>query len=168
MTAFWPGLLEAWLVLTSVKYHGNLYTLIPLNQRLALTRLRATGPWSFTKRSVGGKFFQPNYCHSCHTRFAVFFPPPSFCVSSLLILYFSFILLSQDKNQPFPRLWVAPRPSNSQLPSVAGKETLLGNTRSCFVSPLIARVNTHLTLRSFFESLIVTLIFSLRDTQRIY
>ena len=39
-----PGLLEAWLVLTSVKYHGNLYILIPLNQRLALTRLRAIGP----------------------------------------------------------------------------------------------------------------------------
>ena len=39
-----PGLLEAWLVLTSIKYHGNLYILIPLNQRLALTRLRATGP----------------------------------------------------------------------------------------------------------------------------
>ena len=37
-------MLEAWLVLTSVKYHGNLYILIPLNQRLALTRLRATGP----------------------------------------------------------------------------------------------------------------------------
>ena len=32
-------------MLTSVKYHGNLYILIPLNQRLALTRLRATGPW---------------------------------------------------------------------------------------------------------------------------
>ena len=45
MLTFWPGLLEAWLVLTSVKYHGNLYILIPLNQRLALTRLRATGPW---------------------------------------------------------------------------------------------------------------------------
>ena len=27
-----PGLLEAWLVLPSVKYHGNLYNLIPLNQ----------------------------------------------------------------------------------------------------------------------------------------
>ena len=26
----WPGLLEAWLVLTSVKYHENLYILIPL------------------------------------------------------------------------------------------------------------------------------------------
>ena len=39
-----PGLLKAWLVLTSVKYHGNLHILIPLNQRLALTRLRATGP----------------------------------------------------------------------------------------------------------------------------
>ena len=41
-----PGLLEAWLMLTSVKYHGSLYILIPLNQRLALTRLRATGPRS--------------------------------------------------------------------------------------------------------------------------
>ena len=39
-----PGLLEAWSVLTSVKYHGTLYILIPLNQRLVLTRLRATGP----------------------------------------------------------------------------------------------------------------------------
>ena len=39
-----PRLLEAWLVLTSVKYHGNLYILIPLNQRLALNRLQATGP----------------------------------------------------------------------------------------------------------------------------
>ena len=39
-----PGLLKAWLVLTSVKYHGNRYILILLNQRLALTRLRATGP----------------------------------------------------------------------------------------------------------------------------
>ena len=38
-----PGLLDAWLVLTSVKYHRNLYILIPLNQRLELTRLRATG-----------------------------------------------------------------------------------------------------------------------------
>ena len=27
-----------------MEYHGNLYILIPLNQRLALTRLRATGP----------------------------------------------------------------------------------------------------------------------------
>ena len=31
---------------TSVKYHGNLYILISLNQRLVLTRLRATGPRS--------------------------------------------------------------------------------------------------------------------------
>ena len=26
-----------------------------------------------------------NYCHACHTRFAVFLPPPSCCVSSLLL-----------------------------------------------------------------------------------
>ena len=47
-----PGLLEAWLALTSVKYHGNLYILIPLNQRLALTRLRATGPGSATRVKI--------------------------------------------------------------------------------------------------------------------
>ena len=47
-----PGLLEAWLVLTSVKYHGNLYILIPLNQRLALTRLRATGPRSIKESLI--------------------------------------------------------------------------------------------------------------------
>ena len=39
-----PGLLEEWLALTSVKYHGNLWVLTTLNQRLALTRLRKTGP----------------------------------------------------------------------------------------------------------------------------
>ena len=44
-------MLEAWLVLTSVKYHRNLYILTPLNQRLAPTRLRATGPRSITERS---------------------------------------------------------------------------------------------------------------------
>ena len=41
-----PGLLEAWIALTSVKYHGNLSILIPLNQRLALTSLRAINPLS--------------------------------------------------------------------------------------------------------------------------
>ena len=49
----WPGLLEAWLALTSVKYHGNLSVLIPLNQRLALTGLRATGPWSIIQQDHG-------------------------------------------------------------------------------------------------------------------
>ena len=44
MLFFRPGLLEACLTQTSVKYHGNLKVLIPLNQRLALTRHRTTGP----------------------------------------------------------------------------------------------------------------------------
>ena len=34
--------------------------------------------------SSAGKFFEQNYCHACHTRFAAFFPLPSCCVSSLL------------------------------------------------------------------------------------
>ena len=44
--SIWGRLLEAWLALTGVKYHGNLYVLVPLNQRLGLTRPRATGPRS--------------------------------------------------------------------------------------------------------------------------
>ena len=38
------------------------------------------GKWSLAKR-----FFKQNYCHACHIRFAVFFPLPSCCVSSLLL-----------------------------------------------------------------------------------
>ena len=34
--------------------------------------------------SSAEKFFKQSYCHACHTRFAVFFPLPSCCVSSLL------------------------------------------------------------------------------------
>ena len=56
-----PGLLEAWLVLTSVKYHGNLYILIPLNQRLALTRLRATGPRFLKSRFLVAGFYCTTY-----------------------------------------------------------------------------------------------------------
>ena len=37
------------------------------------------GKWSLAKSC-----FKQNYCHACHTRFAVFFPLPYCCVSSLL------------------------------------------------------------------------------------
>ena len=37
------------------------------------------GKWSLAKSC-----FKQNYCHACHTRFAVVFPLPSCCVSSLL------------------------------------------------------------------------------------
>ena len=39
-------LLEAWLALTSIRYHDNILILMLLNQWLALTMLRTTGPWS--------------------------------------------------------------------------------------------------------------------------
>ena len=42
-------LFEAWLALTSVKYHDNLLILMLLNQWLALTILRTTGPRSLRK-----------------------------------------------------------------------------------------------------------------------
>ena len=36
------------------------------------------------KRSLAKIYFKQNYCHACHTRFAVFFPLSSCCVSSLV------------------------------------------------------------------------------------
>ena len=42
--AYWAALLEAWLALTSVKYHDNLLILMLINQWLALAMLRTTGP----------------------------------------------------------------------------------------------------------------------------
>ena len=33
------------------------------------------------KWSLAKSYFKQNYCHACHTRFAVFFPLPSCCVS---------------------------------------------------------------------------------------
>ena len=39
------------------------------------------GKWILAK-----SYFKQNYCHACHTRFAVFFPLPSCCVSSLLLV----------------------------------------------------------------------------------
>jgi len=49
----------------------------------------------------------------------------------------------QGKNQPLRLLSVAPRLSNLQLHSVAGKETLPGNTRRSSARRLAARVNIH-------------------------
>ena len=37
------------------------------------------GKWILAK-----SYFRQNYCHACHTRFAVFFPLPSCCVSLLI------------------------------------------------------------------------------------
>ena len=35
--------------------------------------------------SLEKRFFKQNYCHACHTGFAVVFPLPSCCVSSLFV-----------------------------------------------------------------------------------
>ena len=40
------------------------------------------------KGSLAKSYFKQNYCHVCHTRFAVFFPLPSCCVSSLILYLF--------------------------------------------------------------------------------
>ena len=48
----WAELLEAWLALTSVKYHDNLLILMLLNQWLAPTMLRATGHWKLNRNKL--------------------------------------------------------------------------------------------------------------------
>ena len=44
-TFTWPEFLENWLALTSIDYHRNVQVSILLNKWLALTMIRATGPW---------------------------------------------------------------------------------------------------------------------------
>ena len=44
------------------------------------------------KGSLTKSYFKQNYCHACHTRFAVFFPLPSCCVSSLISQDDTFVL----------------------------------------------------------------------------
>ena len=55
--AFWAELLEAWLALTSVKYHDNLLVLMLLNQWLTLT-------WPLFARSIKNNciVFHPWFC----------------------------------------------------------------------------------------------------------
>ena len=51
--------------------------------------------------SSADKFFKQNYCYTCHTRFAIFLPLPSCCVSSLIITWIGGGLSGQihsDKN----------------------------------------------------------------------
>ena len=36
--------------------------------------------------SLVKSYFEQNYCHACHTRFAVFYPLPSCCVFATTIL----------------------------------------------------------------------------------
>ena len=65
------------------------------------------GNWSLAKT-----YFRQNYCHTCHTRFAVFFPLPSFCVSWLIVNHASrcyarsritlIMVTSRVKENPLP------------------------------------------------------------------
>ena len=67
-TGPWPELLKAWLALTNVNYHRNVWVSIPLNQWLARTILRATGP-----RLIKRKFaFLLKNCH-LDSRFSFLF-----------------------------------------------------------------------------------------------
>ena len=58
---------------------------------MSWSSLRITVLWFLQKDLFKGKwclaksYFKQNCCHGCHTRFAVFFPLPSCCVSSLIL-----------------------------------------------------------------------------------
>ena len=58
------------------------------------------GNWDVVKWrwSLAENFFKLNYCHACHTKFAIFFPSASFCVSWLFngeLTIFSFWLCTK-------------------------------------------------------------------------
>ena len=62
------------------------------------------GKWSLAK-----SYFKQNHCHACHTRFAVFFPLPSCCVSSRIFLKrFRFTFTPNGKREFAPRDQVSP------------------------------------------------------------
>ena len=70
-------------------YHWRLFSWSSLNINVF---------WSFTKRFVKGKVKLGGKCfQTCRTRFAVFFPLPSCCVSSLLLKTKIFFLRFQKK-----------------------------------------------------------------------
>ena len=66
-----------------------------------LQKVLLKGGWSSAEKSSW-----QNYCHACHTRFAVFFPLPSCCVSSIMLVPDSIVLTIpiskfQDSDQLF-------------------------------------------------------------------
>ena len=59
--------------------HVMSWSSLSVNNFLFLQKDLFKGKWCLAK-----SYFKQNCCHGCHTRFAVFFPLPSCCVSSLL------------------------------------------------------------------------------------
>ena len=73
---------NAWAWQTWRDYHLRVLSRIHL-KLMFLTLLQKDlfkGMWSLAEAKQ-----KQNYCHACHTRFAVVFPLPSCCVSSLLL-----------------------------------------------------------------------------------
>ena len=81
-----------WLVIMG--YVVNSHWLVTFATWFLLKRIGMF--WSFTKKdqlqrgwSFVDNYIKHNYCHACHTRFALFFILPSFCVCSLLLRTFA-------------------------------------------------------------------------------
>ena len=68
--------------------------------------------WSLQKALFKGEwslatgYFKQNYCHACHTRFAVFFPLPSCCVSSLILSFRGKTISGVVKRREISGIWI--------------------------------------------------------------
>ena len=67
-----------WQTRQGYNLHVMSWSSLGVNVFLFLQKDLFKGKWCLAK-----SYFKQNCCHGCHTRFAVFFPLPSCCVSSL-------------------------------------------------------------------------------------
>ena len=70
---------SAWQTWQGYNVHVMSWSSLRINVLWFLQKDLFKGKWCLAK-----SYFNQNYCHACHTRFAVFFPLPSCCVSSLI------------------------------------------------------------------------------------
>ena len=109
----------------------------------------------YGKRSKGRRsrladiFFKNYFCHVCHTRFAIFFAPPSFYVSSLLRAFTTLTIQGRWNCDARGKLSVQPHVS----PFVNGYRTpelfvCLNDRGTVEFKQIYKRVNIHLKERS--------------------
>ena len=70
-----------WQIRQGYNLHVMSWSSLSVNVFLFLQKDLFKGKWRLAK-----SYFKQNCCHGCHTKFAVFFPLPSCCVSSLIII----------------------------------------------------------------------------------
>ena len=84
---------KVWPVSNFAQQHAPTLVKVLWNWPLVFYKNLFKGKWSLAKR-----YFKQNYCHACHTKFAVFFPLPSCCLSSLMMKYWPGPLCRKKRN----------------------------------------------------------------------